>query len=93
MGVIDGSRRAQATKCVCLYEWGYVRSRQEDGEWRVMRVSQRGCCCLFVGVVGDDCDVCVRCVCEGSLRYNSIGDDGASALAPHLGRLTALQSL
>ncbi len=93
MAVTDGSRRAQATQCVCLYEWGYVRSRQGDGEWRVISVGQRGCCCLFVGVVCDDCDVCVRCVCEGSVSDNRIGDDGASALAPHLGGLTALQTL
>ncbi len=62
-------------------------------------VGQRGSWCLFVGVVcdvcnvRDVCDVCVRCVCEGSLEANSIADDGASALAPHLGGLTALQSL
>ncbi len=48
---------------------------------------------LFVGVVCDVCDVCVRCVCEGSLGSNVIRNDGASALAPHLGGLTALQTL
>ncbi len=76
------------------YEWGCVWSRQDDGELRVMSVGQRGCCCLFVGVVCDDCDVCdVRCVCEGSLGWNSIDAAGASALAPHLGGLTSLQTL
>jgi hypothetical protein len=51
---------------------------------------------LFVGAVCDVCVVCdvrVRCVCEGSLQSNSIQAAGASTLAPHLGGLTALQTL
>ena len=48
---------------------------------------------LFVGVVCDACVMCVRCVCEGSLKSNDIEATGASALAPHLGGLTALQTL
>jgi hypothetical protein len=49
----------------------------------------------WVGTCGVMCVwVVLLCdVCEGSLSNNSIGDDGASALAPHLGGLTALQTL
>jgi hypothetical protein len=66
MAVIDDSRWAQATQCMCLYEWGCVRSRQGDGEWRVMRVGQRGCCCLWVLFA-----MCVICVCAMCVRGQS----------------------
>ncbi len=49
---------------VFAYEWGCVWSRQDDGEWRVMSVGQRGfSVCLWVlFVMIVMCVLCAMCV-------------------------------